>query len=366
MLGYRHNPFSDLWKGEQKIIAEIASKVPDQGTIVEIGTFQGGTTQIFYEETHPRGIKTHTVDIAPQPKATELLKDLEVEIIIKPSVEAAQMWKESGNPPIDLLFIDGGHNFQNVFEDFNAWVGLIKPGGTVIFHDYDPIERGGIVHFGIQICIDAILKRQLLKNPKHQFKLFHGQVDSPDQAQLDIQDCQQTLVDLGKEIVSLRDADYADWTLVADDRFALLLNGCLKLEKCQGPILPKEALDPNQKYLVSAHPLGMPLDLLQAQSIPANNLTLIDSLKACYIVAQALETNFKYLHQNSAGRGELLKWGEALDMLEHGYGKSVFPENIEAHVQNLDAAQLSQLIAREQVKLNMLARIVKTFVDWTP
>ena len=365
MQEYECNPFSDLWRGEQSIVAEIASLVSDNGTIVEIGTFQGGTTQILHATTHKRGVKTYTVDIAPPATAYENLKSTDVEIIAKPSVEAAQTWTDFGRP-IDLLFIDGSHRFQNIFEDFNSWVSLLKPGGTVLFHDYDPIERGGLVHLGIQICVDTILRCGLLKEPKHKLKLLYGIVESPDEIQLDVKDCVETFVELGRQIVYLRDFDYSGWTLVADDKFSLLLKGCLKLGGCAGSMLLSEVTDPNKKYLVSAHPLGIPLDLLQARGIPKEAIMVIDSLKACYIVASVLETNIHYLDKASSNPAELWRWAETLNMINDVWGKSLFPNKIQEEVDDIDAPQLSKLITKEQIKLNILARAVKTFVDWTP
>ncbi|UCG54862.1 MAG: class I SAM-dependent methyltransferase [Dehalococcoidia bacterium] len=366
VLESKYNPLSDLWRGEQIIVAEIASLVPDNGTIVEIGTFQGGTTQILHAATHKRGVKTYTVDIAPPAMAYENLKNTDVEIIARPSVEAAKKWTNSIGRPIDLLFIDGSHRFQSAFEDFNSWVGLLKPGGTVIFHDHDPVERGGLVHFGVQICADTILRLGLMKEPKHRYKLLYGIIESPDVTQLDVSNCAQTFAELGRQIVHLRDFDYSDWTLVADDKFALLLEGCLKLQGCNGPMLPAEANEPNRKYLVSAHPLGMPPDLLAAQGIPRDDITVIDSLKACYFVDHALETNFDYLYKISANPAEFWRWAETLGMINHVYGKSFFPDRIQEQMGKISAPQLSKLITKEQIKLNMLARLIKTFVDWTP
>ena len=37
--------------------------------------------------------------------------------------------------PIDLLFIDGNHEFEAVLQDYEQWSPLIKPGGIIAFHD---------------------------------------------------------------------------------------------------------------------------------------------------------------------------------------------------------------------------------------
>ena len=37
--------------------------------------------------------------------------------------------------PIDLLFIDGAHEFDAVLQDYEQWSPLLRPGGTIAFHD---------------------------------------------------------------------------------------------------------------------------------------------------------------------------------------------------------------------------------------
>ena len=47
------------------------------------------------------------------------------------STEFADTFKE----PIDLLFIDGNHEFEAVLQDYEQWSPLIKDGGIIAFHD---------------------------------------------------------------------------------------------------------------------------------------------------------------------------------------------------------------------------------------
>lgn len=47
------------------------------------------------------------------------------------SVEVAKEWKI----PLDVCFLDGAHDFDNVTADINAWMPHVKPGGLLIGHD---------------------------------------------------------------------------------------------------------------------------------------------------------------------------------------------------------------------------------------
>lgn len=44
---------------------------------------------------------------------------------------------------IDLLFIDGDHNYDAVVKDFNLYYPLVNPGGFIIFDDYLPYTWNG-------------------------------------------------------------------------------------------------------------------------------------------------------------------------------------------------------------------------------
>lgn len=39
--------------------------------------------------------------------------------------------------PLDLVFIDGWHEYDAVLQDCRDWMPKLKPGGTIILHDYD-------------------------------------------------------------------------------------------------------------------------------------------------------------------------------------------------------------------------------------
>jgi predicted O-methyltransferase YrrM len=52
------------------------------------------------------------------------------------SDEIAKTFPES----IDFLFIDGDHSYEGCLNDIRSWIGKVRPGGTVAFHDYSWAE----------------------------------------------------------------------------------------------------------------------------------------------------------------------------------------------------------------------------------
>lgn len=55
---------------------------------------------------------------------------------------AARFVKAMGGPQADLLYIDAGHEFEDVISDLRNWWPLVRPGGTVFGDDYTPAFPG--------------------------------------------------------------------------------------------------------------------------------------------------------------------------------------------------------------------------------
>ena len=60
--------------------------------------------------------------------------------LVCPSSLAARQWAT----PLALVFIDGGHSFQDAFTDYSGWTGHLIPGGYLLIHDLfeDPAQGG--------------------------------------------------------------------------------------------------------------------------------------------------------------------------------------------------------------------------------
>jgi predicted O-methyltransferase YrrM len=66
--------------------------------------------------------------------------------MVCPSEVAARKW----STPLSLVFIDGGHSFEAVQTDYNAWAGHIIAGGYLMIHDNFPdTDQGGRASFQI-------------------------------------------------------------------------------------------------------------------------------------------------------------------------------------------------------------------------
>ena len=222
------------------------------------------------------------------------------------------------------------------------WIPYLKPNGLVVFHDYDPVERGGLVHFGVKICVDTIRQAGFLDKPKHKYKLFYGKVGNPNNASVKIEECWQTFENLEQHIFSILNSDYSDRILVADDRFSLFITGCI--QKHLKTMLPHEVSEPDPKYLVSGHPVALPLSLLEARNIPHENITVLDSVTACCLLEKGLRENFDYLYKITDNPATFARWCELLSMLDKGYGKVSFYDRIYGIAPPANLSELSKLI----------------------
>ena len=57
----------------------------------------------------------------------------ELKVLRMKSVDASKLFK---NGYLDMVFIDGSHNYDSVIEDIKCWEPLIRVGGIISGHDY--------------------------------------------------------------------------------------------------------------------------------------------------------------------------------------------------------------------------------------
>jgi hypothetical protein len=339
--------------------------VPDNGIIVDIGTAQGGSASIFHTAAGHRGVRIYSFDISPSAEAYERLRGANVTIVAKSSMKGALEWKKTVGKLVDLIFIDGSHALQNVFEDFNFWVPHLKPGGEVIFHDFDSIERGGLVHLGVYVVLRTILKQAILEKPVHTDRLLYGTIINPNAVRLEGRSCWKTFVDLGRQITRACDTDYAGWFVVGQGQFARLLIDCLNIDR-KVMLLSPDQVKASGNCLVLSRPLEAALDLLRERGISKDSVVAIDNLQACYIIDRALRKNRDHLLAVACSRKELFRWEEILFMFEHGCGPSLFPYRLQEIDIHSNVDQLSRMVAYEQVRLTFLSHVLEALVGWKP
>jgi precorrin-6B methylase 2 len=130
---------------ETDLLYQQALGIPAGGVIVEVGSYQGRSTSVFGIAAKERGGKVYAVDhyrnnpgvLVVTPEDFEKLRaNLErlgltdtVEIVVSESVDAAAKFEGE----IDLLFLDGSHQYEDVKADLAAWAPKVR--GKIAMHD---------------------------------------------------------------------------------------------------------------------------------------------------------------------------------------------------------------------------------------
>jgi predicted O-methyltransferase YrrM len=135
---------------EGRLLYDLARRCTGRGVIVEIGSWKGKST-IWMASGSRRGagVKVHAIDphtaesdnLATQSAGPTLeeftrnirsagLDDLVVPLVTT-SAEAAAHFSH----PVELIFIDGAHDYANVALDLDLWFSKVVDGGTIAFHD---------------------------------------------------------------------------------------------------------------------------------------------------------------------------------------------------------------------------------------
>lgn len=140
-----------LVPGQEKLFMVIASKLPKNATVVEIGSFKGKSTACV-GIVSPRSTKIYAIDTfegnnkdfseGVQFVGGSFLDEFKqnmkmigiwnkIKLQKGYSSEIAKNW----NKPIDFLFIDGSHLYEDVKNDFEMFYPWVKEGGVVAIHD---------------------------------------------------------------------------------------------------------------------------------------------------------------------------------------------------------------------------------------
>jgi hypothetical protein len=147
--------FRDLWDAADRIpgwlthdqgrlLFDRAADVAPGGTIVEIGSHQGRSTLVLAGAADARDLDVFAVDpfvegrlFGGQSTRAKLVDNLErcgllsqVQLIEDYSTRLRPLWQRR----IDLLYIDGKHDYWTVSDDLR-WAEHVVPGGCVLVHD---------------------------------------------------------------------------------------------------------------------------------------------------------------------------------------------------------------------------------------
>ncbi|MFC1988645.1 class I SAM-dependent methyltransferase [Chloroflexota bacterium] len=133
---------SNLDHGIQQVRREIAEFVRIlllkglNNSILEIGLGTYGGTHILW-----RHIFSRVITIESEPDRVENFRrnerlDSQSVIIVGKAEDPGTLEKVRACVDyVDVLFIDGGHKYENAASDWTMYHNLVRPGGIIVFHD---------------------------------------------------------------------------------------------------------------------------------------------------------------------------------------------------------------------------------------
>jgi MMP 1-O-methyltransferase len=135
---------------EGRLLYTLARRCTGRGVIVEIGSWKGKST-IWLASGSRRGagatvyaIDPHTAEsdnLATQSAVptfaefTDNIRRAGIADLVVPLVMTSADAAGDFDRPVELLFIDGAHDYASVALDFELWFPKLLDGGTIAFHD---------------------------------------------------------------------------------------------------------------------------------------------------------------------------------------------------------------------------------------
>ncbi len=132
---------------ELHCLSKYSELVPENGAILDIGTSDGRSALSLGLHSKD-SVHVYTVDIEVEEKFYKHVDYLELNHKVFftrcTSKRLSELWKT----PLDMVFVDGSHNYDDVVLDIQNWIPHIKKDGIIAFHDY------GNQSFGVTQAID--------------------------------------------------------------------------------------------------------------------------------------------------------------------------------------------------------------------
>jgi hypothetical protein len=175
---YQDSKFGEDYFTYPNLYREFVQILQNGSSFVEIGSWKGRSISFFAVEAinAEKNIKCFCVDTwrgsAEHAQEVNVVNDTLHSLFLnnvepvahfitpirKPSVEAAADFQDES---VDIVFIDGDHDYQPVKDDIAAWIPKVKNGGLITGHDYllPSVKKAVDEIFG-----DAVIFRNPMEN----------------------------------------------------------------------------------------------------------------------------------------------------------------------------------------------------------
>jgi MMP 1-O-methyltransferase len=124
---------------EADALYELARACRGDGVIVEIGSWKGKSTVCLgLGSLAGSSVPVYAIDPHADYRFGDFKDNVEragIVELVRPIASLSQPAADGFDEPIELLFVDGSHEYDLVLEDFEKWVPKVVDGGWIAFHD---------------------------------------------------------------------------------------------------------------------------------------------------------------------------------------------------------------------------------------
>ena len=124
---------------EAEALYDLARACTGKGVIVEIGSWKGKSTICLASGSRAgNGVRVYAIDPHASYRFGEFKANVEragVADLVTPIASRSQEKAASFHEPIELLFVDGAHEYELVKADLELWLPKLVEGGTLAMHD---------------------------------------------------------------------------------------------------------------------------------------------------------------------------------------------------------------------------------------
>jgi predicted O-methyltransferase YrrM len=143
--------------GQERFLFEKAKSLPDDGVILEIGSYHGRSTSALAFGCVGSGRKVYCVDLWGSSdlrrhsgffnqfrnNLSRLRLSRHVVPLHGPSAQVLGQWDQlTGGARVEFVFDDASHQYDQTLEEWELFYGLVKDGGWIAFHDVRPCWPG--------------------------------------------------------------------------------------------------------------------------------------------------------------------------------------------------------------------------------
>jgi predicted O-methyltransferase YrrM len=168
------------------ILYDIAETFNKKINYVEIGCYAGRSACLMLQNDNIKVIsidigKPYTKEVAEQNIMKFNIHNNEFHYITGNSHDnntLLRLKKLLCNDGIDILFIDGGHSYNDVIQDFNMYESLLNMNGYIVFDDYNDAKHSPAVNKAVDyICKNLIQNKfEIIGTFKNNLKAFPSEL----------------------------------------------------------------------------------------------------------------------------------------------------------------------------------------------